>query len=178
MGKFDQVIADAKVAITDINLQSINTSDWDLKVKVYLEQILRQLSVLEEDRYLPLLGRLRDAMYETSADHAKNAAARQAVDLTFQINHCLQCRCITCPIIDENCHCAGCIYGSHVVACPGGLGTETRRVDPGVVFVDGLQVLQAEYDRETKQTTITLLERNGTERRYHFNLQTGEKSPW
>jgi hypothetical protein len=178
VGKFDQIIANAKVALTDIHMRSINTGDWLLKVKPYIEELNRQLAVLEEDKYDSLLGRVKDAMYDTSADAAKNAAARKAVDLTFQLNHCSQCKCVTCPIIDENCRCEGCLYGSHVVTCPGGLGTETRRIDQGVVFVDGLQATLAEYDRETKQTAITLIERNGTQRRYHFNLRTGEKSPW
>lgn len=178
MGKFDQVIADAKVALTDITMKSINTGDWNLKVKGYVDQLNRQLRILEEDRYASVLARLKDAMYDTSADVAKNAAARQAVDLTFQLNHCARCRCITCPIIEDRCRCEGCVYGSHVTACDGGLGTETRRVDPGVVLVDGLQMVQAEFDRKTQQTTVTLVERNGTERRYHFNLRTGEKSPW
>ena len=178
MGKFDQIIANAKVAITDISIQSLNTGDWNLKVKPYLEQVRRQLEILEADRYLSLLGRFKDAMYDTSADQTKNAAARLAIDLTYQLNQCLACRCITCPIIEERCRCEGCIYGAHVTECEGGLGIETRRVNSGVAFVDGLQILQAEYDRKTGQTTVTLLERNGTERRYHFNLKTGEKSPW
>jgi len=177
MGRFDGIIADAKVAMTDIALKSLNHSGSNLKVKGYVEELARHLGTLEADRYQSLIGRFKDAMFDTSDDLVKHDAARQVVNLTYQLNRCLRCHCITCAMIDENCRCNGCLYGSHVVDCEGGTGVETRKVEKGVYLIDGVPVVHAEYDRGSGQTTVTLLGRNDVKNRFRFDPATGVKQP-
>jgi hypothetical protein len=174
--KLEQAVADAKVTITDVNIGSINTASG-LRVKRHLDELARLLAALEKHRRLSWLGRLQDAMFDTAEDRERDEAVRQVINLTYQLNNCRQCRCVTCPIIDDGCQCEGCLYGSRVTDCPGGLGTETRQLEKGVLRVDGQPVVRAEFDRKTRQTTIVVLEPHGIERRYWFDLRTGDKRP-
>jgi hypothetical protein len=174
--KLRQAVADAKVAITELNMKSINTAAG-LRVRGYLDELARQLAVLEKHQNLTLLGRIRDAMLDTAEDRERDEAARQVINLTYQLNKCLQCRCVTCPLIDETCRCEGCLYGSHVTECPGGEGVETRRLERGVFRVEGRPVVLAEHDRKSRKTVITVLEPTGLERRYAFDHKTGQRGP-
>jgi hypothetical protein len=174
--KLEQAVADAKVAITDLNMNSINTSS-SLRVKRHLNELAKHLAILEKHRNLSWFGRLRDAMFDTAEDRERDEAIRQVLNLTYQINNCLRCRCITCPIIDSDCRCEGCLYGSHVAACEGGTGIESRQVAKGVYMVEGQPAVSAEYHRGKRETTITLLDRNDVERRYWFDPATGKMRP-
>ncbi len=171
--KLESAVADAKVAITELNMKSINTVSG-LRVKGYLDELARQLAVLEKHRNLSFFGRLRDAMFDTAEDRERDEAVRHVVNLTYQLNRCLQCRCVTCPLMDETCRCEGCLFGSMVTDCRGGPGVETRKLEKGVFRVDGKPAVFAEFDRQTRQTTITVLEPSGLERRHGFDVRTGE----
>ncbi len=177
MGKYDGVVSDARVAITDVMMRAINNTGCSLAVEKHLSELTKLLAVLEQDRHPSLLSRFKDAMFDTPQDKKLDDAARRAADLTYQLKHCLACRCVTCPIIDDRCRCEGCLYGSHVVRCDGGDGVETREVEPGVYLVDGLPVVRAEYDRLTRRTAATLQDRNGNERRVGLDPKTGKTSP-
>lgn len=172
--RLERAVADAKVAITELNMKCVNTVSG-LRVKSHLAELARQLAIAEKHRNLSFCGRLRDAMFDTAEDRERDEAVRQVVNLTYQLNRCLQCRCVTCPLIDETCRCEGCLFGSRVTECSGGPGVETRKLEKGVFRVDGKPVVLAEFDRKTRQTTITVLEPSGLERQYGFDVRTGER---
>ncbi len=177
MDKLERAIADAKVVMTDLGMNSINTAGTNLKVAGHLGQLKKHLAVLDKFRNLPLLARIKDAMYDTKEDVERENALRHVVNLTYQLNRCLRCRCITCPMIDEHCRCEGCLYGSHVTECEGGQGMETRRIEKGVYMVDGRPAVAATFNRRDKGTIITLVDRNDVERRYRFDPATGRMFP-
>jgi hypothetical protein len=177
LGRYDGIIGDAKVAITDVAMRSIHNTGSNLKVRSYVEELRQQLRALEQDHHKSVFDRLKDAMFDTSEDAVKERASRQAVNLTYQLNCCLRCRCITCAMIEDSCRCEGCLFGSHVTTCDGGGGVETRQVESGVCLVDGMPVVRAEFDRQSRKTTVTMLDRNDVERRFALDLATGKKSP-
>lgn len=177
MVTLEKAVADAKVVMTELGMNSINTAGTNLKVAEHLAQLGKQLAILEKFRRVSWLGRLKDAMYDTKEDVERENALRHTVNLTYQLNNCLRCRCITCPIIDDNCRCHGCLYGSHVTECEGGDGLETRKVEKGVYLVDGRAAVQSVYNRRDKGTIITLVDRHDIERQYRFDPATGRMFP-
>lgn len=170
--RVNEAVSDAKVVITEVNMKSLNTGSG-LRVRPYLADLSRYLEVLERHRNVGWLGRLRDAMFDTAEDRERDAALRQVINVTYQLNQCLRCRCITCPLIDDRCRCEGCLYGSRVTECPGGDGVETRTFERerGVFMVGGRPAVTAEYDRVTGKTVITVLEPGGLKSRVPFEVR-------
>jgi len=177
MGRYDGIIADATVAITDFTMKAMNGTGSGLMAEKHLAALKKELAILERDRYPSLLSRVKDALLDTQQDQELAEAARRAADLTYRLGNCLECRCITCGMIDERCRCAGCVYGAHVERCEGGQGIETRAVERGVYMVDGMPAVRAEYARSSGQTVITLVDSAEMERRYRFDPRTGVKTP-
>jgi|GEM_PF-1713480 len=175
--RLDQVVADAKVVITELGMSSINTAGSNLKVAGHLAELAKHLETLERFRGMSAWQRLKDAMFDTRDDVVRSEAVRHVVNLTYQLNRCLRCRCITCPIIDDNCRCAACLYGSHVTTCEGGEGVETRNVEKGVYMVSGQPVILAEHHRGKVETTVTVVDRNGVERKLLFDAASGTVRP-
>lgn len=175
MGKYDSIIADAKVILTDVNLKAVNNVNSGLTFEKHVSELNRCIAFLEKDRKVSFMSRLKDVMFETTDDRKYEETAQRVANLTYQLNHCLNCKCITCAKIDERCTCEGCLYGSHVVKCDGAEGNELRAIERGVFIVDGLPAIQAKYNRASKETIITLIDRNEMTENFLFDLHSGKK---
>ena len=176
MESFNKIISDAKVVITDINMHTGDNLNQYIKMNNYINELASKLEVLQKSQNQSILGRFKDAMLDTEDDFTENEISVQIINLTYQLNNCLYCRCISCGMFDENCRCEGCLYGSHVTECDGGNGIETRKFEEGVCTVDNMPIVTAQFDRISKQTAIALVDLNGIESHYLFDPVTGKKS--
>ncbi len=82
MGKLEDAIADAKVVITELGMNSINTAGTNLKVAGYLAQLAKHVATLEKFTKLSIFGRLMDAMYDTEEDLARLPCGRPSTSRT------------------------------------------------------------------------------------------------
>jgi hypothetical protein len=177
MGKYDALIADAKVALTDAGLNALNADNTasGLKLNQHLKTVRDAIPRLEGSKSSSLFGKLKEAMFDTQDDMLIDRAARQLADAVYQLAYCLKCKCANCPASDEHCRCDGCRFGAYVKECD--RRVETRRVDNGVITVDEQPALQLVYDRGSGGTVVTVMNGNGTRVDLRLDLKTGRSSP-
>jgi hypothetical protein len=176
MGKYDAVISQAKVALTDISVGAFNASnrECNLKLRKTTEFLYEAVSELEKLKNGSFFSKIKDIMFDTDEDAKNDALAADSADAARQLSYCARCRCASCLIVDERrCLCEGCLFGAYVVKCPGGDGVETRKVAPNTVNVNGDQAVTLERDRKTDRDAVIVKNKNGVERRLSIDLKTG-----
>ncbi len=179
MGKYDELISEAKVALSDVSLHTYNAeSSSNLRLAGAARQLRSDLALLEGVQGPASKGplaRMKEAMFVTAQDVQMDQAAARVRDNLEQVQACLTCRCASCVRIEPRCDCTGCLYGGHTTACDD--HSVTREFIEGACDVDGLPLLAMETDRDRLTHIVTLRAASGHPQRFRFNLRSGEKSP-
>lgn len=177
MRKYDEAVKDGRVLLTELSLHAINSTRTDsrLKMKKTLDSLRENLAVsAEAGGRRKFLGKIQDALIVTENRAQKEARLEKIWNDVHQLQYCRKCRCASCPFMDEQCQCNGCVYGAYVSACEGGDGLETRTVAPNTITCHGMGVEELNYDRLTGNTVATVKNKNGIQNRLALNLETGE----
>ncbi|MDR1066324.1 MAG: hypothetical protein LBL35_02665 [Clostridiales bacterium] len=176
MAKYDAIISQAKVALTDVGVGASNASnkDCNLKLRKMVDFLYEATHELEKRQKGSFLDKMRSVMFDTKEEEWEKELSEEVANAAGQVSYCLHCRCASCPFVDEKvCLCEGCLFGAYVVKCQGGEGIETRKIAPNTVLVNGAQAVALERDRKTGRDSVSVRNKNGVERWLAIDLKTG-----
>ena len=162
MNHYHKEIAEAKIALTECNLRVLHSAgESNLKVHQVANELHKAVAFLEGKQLAGLLQKMKRAMFETGERESIQAKATELVNHTHQLQYCLACRCISCLLMEDDCACAGCLYGAYVTTCENGI--ETRETDRQVVTFNENPIIRLTYHRKTGVTTAFVTNANGIE---------------
>jgi recombinational DNA repair protein RecR len=154
MVKVRDLIEQARVSIVDAS--TVFNMDKNLRVSELHDEILQLVKDLEHKRSGGFGSRLKRVMFEDSA--SETMKEKQLSDSLYQLQNCLKCECVNCPIITENCVCKSCVYGSYTSSCDG--VTRVAVTDSDVLNIHGYSNITFHIDILSGRTQA-----NGTDSR-------------
>lgn len=171
MKKYNSIISDANISITNILIDSLNT-DSNLKITECLRILNENLPDLQKNNNSNLFNRFKNAMLEEEEEISKKV--KLIINATEQLNICNMCKCKTCIMYEPACKCSGCLLGAHVTECEGGNGIEVRTVKSNSILLNKEPVVKLEHNRLTGEDIVTTENNLGKEQKYKYNFSNGE----